>query len=163
MEQQQKLALLLQPALIRLIDQLRQQLAKSTWQWKYETLEVWPPEVSQSQRNRYAQLQDQLDTAQESEMEAIEAELAMMAMPIPVYQLEIWRDEAHQRVNMWELCYQICLCQYEPVFEAESLTSPSLAEFPFDSKLLSETEEIDWVYLDQRAAQVVSRLLETLN
>ena len=163
MDQQQKLALLLQPALIRLIDQLRLQLSTSTWQWKYETFEVWPSEVPQAQRNRYAQLQEQLDTAPEQDIEAIEAELAMMIFPIPVYQLDLWRDEAHQRVNMWELCYQICLCQYEPVFEAESLTSPSLEQFPFDSKLLSEVAEIDWVYLDHRAEEVVSRLLETLN
>ena len=163
MNQQQTLASLLQPALIRLIDQLRQQLADSPWQWNYETHEIWPDDVPQTQRNRYDLLQTELETASDDEAVDLESELGMMPMPIPVYRLNLSQGNRQEQLNMWELCYQICLLQYAPILGSESLVPPSLETYPLDSKLLDSTGEIDWPSLDQKAERVVSQLLETLN
>ena len=163
MNQQQMLASLLQPALIRLIDQLRQQLADSPWQWNYETHEIWPEAVSQTQRDRYNLLQAALETASDDEAVDLETELAMMPMPIPIYRLNMSQGDRQEQLNMWELCYQICLLQYAPILDSDSLVPPSLETYPLDAKLLDSTGEIDWPFLDQKAECVVSQMLETLN
>ncbi len=163
MDQQQTLALLLQPALIRLIDQLRLQLTGSNWQWSYQTHEIWPENVPQFARDRYGQLQAQLDTVKDTEAEVLDAELATMVMPVPVYFLDLIQGDRQLRINMWELCYQICLQEYSPVLASASLDSPALALYSLDPTLLESDETIDWSKLDQKAADVVSQMLEGLN
>lgn len=72
MTSHEKLSLLLQPALIRLIDQLRTQLKEVNWTWTYETIEIWPKEVPQITRSQYEEMVRALEVASGEEAETIQ-------------------------------------------------------------------------------------------
>lgn len=163
MNQQQKLALLLQPALIRLIDQLRQQLTQSVWQWQYETQEIWPASVPQDIREQYKKLLIQLETATETQADEIQSILETMPTPIPLYLLELTKANTTHCINMWELCYQICFQNYIPQIQTKSVEVPKIDSYLIDSLLLDENGNIAWPSLDQKAALVVERVLHDLD
>ena len=54
---------LMQPALIRVIDNIRKQLEVSDWQGSYHETQLWPDDVAESQLRRIKDLQAQLRTA----------------------------------------------------------------------------------------------------
>ena len=54
---------LMQPALIRIIDNIRKQLDISDWTGTYRDDMSWPPETTAEQKQQYLTLQDMLETA----------------------------------------------------------------------------------------------------
>jgi hypothetical protein len=143
----QQAALLFQPALIRLLDQIRNQLANSPWQGTYETRELWPagaPELP-------------------AEPDSTEA-------PQILYLLYLSQSDQNQsdqvtpvRVNIWELCYQICFQDYQPQIERETIADFQPGEVTTDTHLLDADGEVDWHRLDRKAEQVVAQLLQKLS
>ncbi|NJN23499.1 MAG: hypothetical protein HC810_02680 [Acaryochloridaceae cyanobacterium RL_2_7] len=89
MDKQQKLAMLMQPALIRLIDQLRQQLTAASLKWTYETTELWPNDVPQTLRQQYQEMTEALEIANDDDADKIYAVLETLPQPVPLYRLEI--------------------------------------------------------------------------
>jgi hypothetical protein len=158
----QTLASLLQPALIRLIDNLRKQLTPSGLKWDYETLEEWSEDVPQATRDRVAALTQALEIADPEDANHLQAELDQLPVPVPMYWLAIAYPEQPLRVNLWELCYQVCLEHYTPNYSNASLSQPDLSHAQIDATILDDQSEIDWAQLDQKAAVVVQKLMNSL-
>ena len=160
MNPQQQLAMLLQPALIRLIDQLRQQLTGAQWNWGYETLEFWPEQVSSEERQQYDDLMQALDVASDEDAETIQDVLMTLPQPVPLYRLDIEQAGEQTAINMWELCYQICLYNYQPDWSSMHVEAPNLSQYKLDKSLFDADFDIKWEVLDAKARQVVSRMMQ---
>ena len=162
MNKQQKLAMLLQPALIRLIDQLRQQLKSADWDWSYDTQEAWPEEASESERSQYTEMMQALETASDEDAERIQDILQTLPQPIPIYQLSVTYNDVEHLISMWELCYQICFERYIPRLSNMSVQPPEIDQYEMDATLFDADEAIDWAALNQKAKVVVSMLVQHL-
>ncbi|MGQ4647161.1 hypothetical protein [Lyngbya aestuarii] len=113
----QQAQMLMQPAFIRLLDQIRQQLEQTTWKATYQDV----------------------------------------TSPIPGYQMCLQRQDISLCFDLWELCYQVCFCQYNPTHhEQES------QEIEIDTSLIDEAGEVDWQMLDAKAQDLVAKLFADL-
>ncbi|MGB3405567.1 MAG: hypothetical protein WBA77_22990 [Microcoleaceae cyanobacterium] len=109
--------LLMQPALIRVLDNIRKQLEDSPWKGTYEQIQI----------------------------------------PHPGYRLNLTCNDGTRSVDVWDLCYQVCFLEYEPTHAAEESR-----EVEIDSSLIdSDTGEVDWKQLDDKAKHIVQQLLTT--
>jgi hypothetical protein len=106
---------LMQPALIRLIDNLRQMLEDSAWQGTYEAIEE----------------------------------------PYPGQRLHLSRGEEHISVDLWQLCFCICLENYPH----PRTHTQGVIEAKVDSSLLVESGDVDWFALEAKTQQVLNQLL----
>lgn len=158
----QQAALLLQPALIRLIDQLRKHLERSPWQGDYETQEVWPAGTSPEVQSHVKALQQQLETAAPEQIQALNQALDPLPEPQLLYLLHLTHQEQHHQFNLWELCYQICFKNYTPCLEREIIANFPLDQIEIDSELFDSQGEVDWHRLDQKAEQVVAQAFTQL-
>ncbi|PSB23975.1 hypothetical protein [Stenomitos frigidus] len=155
---------LMQPAFIRLIDNLRKQLEQSTWQGTYEEVPVWAEAVSVEVQSRVAQLQGALKTASADEAIVIEAALAQLPSSYPGYHLHLQQQEHRVTVDLWSLCYQICFQNYD----AASGTSHALGEssseqgVKIDGDLFDDAGAIDWHRLDHKTQQLVEQTFANL-
>ena len=109
--------LLMQPALIRVLDNIRKQLEDSPWKGSYEQTQT----------------------------------------PLPGYRLDLSCNDQTRSVEVWELCYQVCFLQYQPTHAAEESRDVEI-----DTSLIdSDTGEVDWKRLDDKAKRIVEQLLTT--
>jgi hypothetical protein len=130
-------ALLMQPALLRLIDQLRKQLERSPWKGTYETQEIWP------------------DGTMPQEKEKSEP-------PQILYLLHLSLGNQQVQVNLWELCYQICFADYTPQLAYSGINDFQVGDVQVDLDLLDGQGEIDWHRLDEKAQSVVKQVFDAL-
>ncbi len=114
---------LMQPALIRTIDQLRQALESCAW------------------RNRYEEVTE----------------------PFPGHQLILEKGDRLLRVNIWDLCFQICFANYEfqPFGDNLQENEQDFA-VEIDQQLFNDQGEVDWTALDNKAQHCVEKLLAAL-
>lgn len=147
---------LMQPALIRLIDQIRKQLEQSDWSGTYETLETWPEGTTAAIKTQVAELQSQLERASAEQAVALEQVLSQLPQPDLVYLLHLQKNEHQVGVNLWQLCYQVCFRNYDP-------TAPQKPEdLQVDTVLIDSEGEVDWQTLDQKAEQTVKQVFSQL-
>lgn len=156
MEKWQQAGQLMQPALIRLIDQIRKQLEQTDWQGTYETIETWPPGITPAVQSQVVELQAQLDQAQPDQVAALEQALQALPQPDRVYLLRLQKQEHTLEVNLWHLCYQVCFRHYDP-----AVPQPAAA-MQVDTDLFEPDQEVDWHALDQKAQKIVHQVLERL-
>ena len=155
---------LMQPAFIRLVDNLRKQLEQSSWKGTYEDVQVWADDVGDAVRFRVTQLQAELQTASAEEAISIEAALTQLPSPYPGYHLHLKQGDRSVTVDLWNLCYQICFQNYD----AASGTSHALQEsgskkgVSIDAALFEETGAVDWNRLDIKTRQVVEQVFASL-
>jgi hypothetical protein len=153
---------LMQPTFIRVIDRLRTTLEQSNWSGKYETLQSWPADTTPQEQAEVLWLHDRMEGADEADQADIDRQLEDLPQPVPVYLLHLTRAERTKTINLWELCYAICLVDYTPQLErVEFVDLPSEAMQP-DRTLLDTRGEIDWAKLDQKTAQVVQVVFQLL-
>jgi hypothetical protein len=151
----QRAELLMQPAFIRLVDNIRKQLEQSTWQGSYQEVPIWAEDVPSHIRDRVTSLQTQLKSATSEQAAAIETQLATLPAPHPGYLLCLKHNQQQVNVDLWELCYQICFENYEPVEANRSVD--------IDTSLIdAETGEVDWHRLDSKTRQIVEQVFNTL-
>jgi len=113
----QQAEMLMQPALIRILDQVRKQLEDTSWQTSYKDVQT----------------------------------------PIPGHELCLKKNEHSVSVNLWELCFQVCFCNYTPTHsELES------QEVEIDTSLIDEAGEVNWQCLDDKAQTLVAQFLASL-
>ncbi|MFM1843677.1 MAG: hypothetical protein RLZZ490_2420 [Cyanobacteriota bacterium] len=113
---------LMQPALIRTIDQLRQALETIPW------------------RTRYEEIQD----------------------PFPGHQLILENGDRLYRVNLWDLCFQVCFANYQPRPFVDNLPdNQDLLLVEIDQTLFDETN-IDWTALDNKAQRCIQAMIAAL-
>ncbi len=145
---------LMQPALIRVIDNIRKQLDQSTWEGRYEEELRWPAGATPEQQQEYAALQKQLHGVPTEEHDRVAALIAQLPQPSPLYTLRLQQSEqADQTVDIWALCYQVCAVAYDP---------SSSAATEADSSLLDKAGEVDWRSLDDKTKLIVEDIFAQL-
>lgn len=151
---------MMQPALIRVIDNIRKQLDASSWKGTYQEDFLWPEGTAKQQQQDYLALQQQLNTASPEAYDQIQTQLRQLPQPVPVYTLclEKPNEERQQhRVDLWDLCYRICAQNYDPTRSPEMLLE-------IDQTLLDpETGALNWNQLDQKAARLVAAVFAELS
>jgi len=150
----QQAELLMQPVFIRVIDNLRKQLEESTWKGTYHDTPIWPEGVSEETKTQVLQLQQQLIAATHDQAEAIEQTLAQLPRFQPGY--ELWLEQQGQQIklDLWQLCYQVCFRDYHPESPDDLIS--------IDTQLLDEDGEVDWYQLDQKAKHLIEQIFSQL-
>ena len=146
----QQAEMLMQPAFIRVIDRIRQQLDVSDWKGTYQDELIWPDGTTDETKLRVTQLLQQLEGATVEQAAAIEKAIAQLPTPHPGYYLRLQRQDRQVEVDLWELCYQICFHHYHS-FPVE-----------IDNSLIDETGDVDWQRLDAKAKQLVEQMFANL-
>ncbi len=143
---------LMQPALIRVVDNLRKALEASDWQGHYEEIQLWPPQVSPETIHQVKTLQAAIATASPAEKVPLEAQLAQLPTPYPSHELHLSRGDTTHVVSLWELCCCVCFQSY-----------PSEAAVTVDQSLWDDQdEEVDWLAVDTKAKGIVADIFDGL-
>jgi hypothetical protein len=150
---------LMQPALIRTIDNIRKQLEAETLTWtgEYREFPIWPEDVPAETQAQIALLRQELNTATGAQVDDITAALADMPQPIPGYELVLSQSgQETVVVNVWELCYRVCFLNPDAVIAGEALVQ-------VDTSLLeADTQEVDWPQLDAKTKTIVGAIFAGL-
>lgn len=115
--------LLMQPAFIRVVDNIRKQLEESNWQGTYQEIET----------------------------------------PYPGYLLCLSDRDRSIKIDLWDLCFQICFLDYNCA-ERETIdeTSQASQEIDIDTSLIDETGDVDWHRLETKTQQLVQEVFANL-
>lgn len=155
----QKADRLMQPALIRTIDNIRKYLEDETFTWKgeYQELPIWPEDVPAETQAQIALLRQELNTATGAQVDDITAALADMPQPIPGYELVLSQvGQETVVVNIWEICYRICFVNPDAVIAGTAIVQ-------VDERLLeADTGEVDWAQLDAKTKTIVGAIFAAL-
>lgn len=144
---------LMQPALIRVIDNLRKQLDESDWKGDYEENLIWPEGTTDEQKRIYAELQQQLHGVPTEEHDRVSALMSQLPQPAPLYTLKLTKAEAEQTLDVWALCYQVCTTNYSPDID-QSLAA--------DTDLLASSGDVDWRKLDDKTKALIEGIFAAL-
>lgn len=148
----QQAELLMQPAFIRVIDNLRKQLDESAWKGTYQDVLIWPPNTTDETKALVTQLLQEMESATLEQAQAIRERLAQLPMPHPGYHLCLQRQDQSVSIDLWELCYQVCFLDYSPEREAVDI----------DTSLIDESGEVDWQRLEDKTKQLVDQVFANL-
>lgn len=154
----QQAEMLMQPVFIRVIDNIRKALDTSSWRGTYEQTPIWPADVDEATKARVMELQHHLKTARPEEVPVLEETLMQYPQPQFLYRLLLQKNTQNFTIDLWQLCYQICFRNYNPVVD---LTDEITVEV--DTSLIElETGEVDWNRLDDKAKQVIEQIFRNL-
>ncbi|MDB9526214.1 hypothetical protein PN498_09470 [Oscillatoria sp. CS-180] len=144
---------LMQPALIRIIDNIRKHLDDSDWKGSYHETQLWPDSVAASEMQRFKELQAQLSNATPEEADDIRTELTRLPQPFPGYELHLTHKDQERIVDVWQLCYCVCFEQY-PVSKGSVSIDTSLID--------QEINDVDWLVLDNKAKSIIEEVFKQL-
>jgi hypothetical protein len=148
----QKAELLMQPAFIRIIDNIRKQLDGSSWQGTYHDVLIWPPEITDQAKMHVTQLLHAMGTATSQQMEEIRATLTQLPIPHPGYHLQLQRQEHQVSLDLWDLCYQVCFVNY----------SRENSVVTVDASLVDELGNVDWHQLENKTKRLIQQVFDDL-
>jgi hypothetical protein len=139
---------LMQPCLIRVIDNLRKQTETLDWHSEYVEHLLWPDGTTAAQQEQVKALSAELDQAAAAEVPRLEQALSQLPNPMPAYQLRLTRGSQTACLDVWDLCFQVCFRNYAP-------------EHPVvvDPTLLDSSGDIDWITLDEKAKALIETAL----
>jgi hypothetical protein len=142
--------LLMQPAFIRVIDNLRKQLEQTSWKGSYRDVPIWADDTPEDVKATVARLQEQLKTASPQQTEEIQNALSHLPSPHPGYELCLQQADRQVTIDLWELCYRVCFANdiHEPV--------------RVDTSLIDEAGAVDWDRLDEKTKALVEQIFENL-
>lgn len=154
----------MQPAFIRLVDNLRKQLEQSNWQGDYQEIPKWGEEVADETKARVLLLKAELEQATPEAAAEIEAALAQLPAPYPGYQLQLSQQDKQISVDIWDLCYQVCFCRYNSqTGTSHHADGSASSEVEIDRSLFDEkTGELDWNRLDEKTHELVNQVFLNL-
>lgn len=144
---------LMQPVLIRVVDNIRKHLEDSDWKGTYQETQLWSENIRESEMQRFKDLQAQLKNATPAEADDIRQELAQLPQPFPGYELHLTKAEHACVVDVWQLCYCVCFERY-PVADEAIAVDMSLID--------REINDVDWLTLDNKAKSVVQKVFNQL-
>ena len=151
-EEWQRAEILMQPAFIRVIDNLRKQLDQSSWKGTYRDVPIWADDTPEEIKATVTRLQEQLQTATASQATEIQQTLSHLPSPHPGYELCLENGDRQFVIDLWELCYKICFRQEEP----------NSQQVEVDLSLIDETGDVDWNRLDDKTNQLIEQIFATL-
>ncbi|AFZ59514.1 hypothetical protein H6G54_14170 [Anabaena cylindrica FACHB-243] len=148
----QQAELLMQPAFIRVVDNIRKHLDVSSWKGTYHDVLIWPPNTTDETKALVTQLLQDMESATPQQVEDIRENLAHLPMPHPGYHLRLQRQEQQVNVDLWDICYQVCFLNY----------SVGIYDVDIDTSLIDELGEVDWQHLEEKTKQLVKHLFDSL-
>jgi len=154
----QKAELLMQPAFIRIIDNIRQQLDSSSWQGTYHDVLIWPSGITDETKIQVTQLLQAMETASPEQIEEIRATLHNLPIPHPGYHLHLQRQEHQVSLDLWDLCYQVCFVNYN----REDQEEPKNSEVTIDSSLIDQLGNVDWHQLENKTKRLIQQAFADL-
>ena len=143
---------LMQPTLIRVIDNLRKHTEATNWQSEYVERVLWPETATEEQQQRVKEIAAQLETASPAEAESLRQQLSHLPTPVPSYELRLTHDGTTSKVDIWQLCFQICFQNYQPGIPVR-----------VDRMLLDDNGEVDWIILDEKAKGQVAKVMQQID
>ncbi|MGB3299555.1 MAG: hypothetical protein WBA76_14925 [Phormidesmis sp.] len=148
---------LMQPALIRVIDNIRKQLDLTDWQGKYEETLIWPDGTTSEQQQEYAALQKLLHGVPPKEHDRVATLISRLPQPVPLYTLRLTKANLpDQTVDIWAMCYRVC------ALDAAALEARADSLIEADSSLFDDTGEVDWQRLDDKTKALIEHIFQTL-
>ncbi len=148
--------ILMQPALIRVIDNIRKQLETSSWRGDYQTVTLWPEGTTEELKTRVSLLQTELESATGEDAAAIAQTLDQLPKPYPGYVLSLQKGEHVIDIDLWQLCYSLCFLNY-------ALATEELHPLvQIDTSLLDDQGEVDWERLDTKAKDLIGSIFNNL-
>lgn len=153
----QQAELLMQPAFIRVIDHIGKQLEESGWKGIYQDVLIWPAGTTAETKAIVTQLLQQLEITSGEDLAEIEQALSQLPQPHPEYHLCLRQGLQEVKVDLWELCYQVCFRDYSP--SIDKLASDAVE---IDTSLIDETGDVDWQRLDAKAGELVEQVFANL-
>ena len=148
----QQAEILMQPAFIRVIDNIRKQLDISDWKGTYQDVLTWPANTTDETKALVTQLVQEMETATPIQAEEIRKTLASLPMPYPGYHLLLQRDAGQVNIDLWDLCYQVCFLNYSSENTAVDI----------DTTLIDEYGDVDWQYLETKTQELVKQVFASL-
>jgi hypothetical protein len=145
--------ILMQPAFIRIVDNIRKLLDESPWRGTYQDVLIWPLETTDETKALVTKLLEELEGASPQQASQIKNTLSGLPIPHPGYHLCLQRQEQTVSVDLWELCYQVCFQDYIP-----STEDPVIV----DTSLIDETGDVDWQRLDAKVSNLVKQVFANL-
>ncbi|MGK7876158.1 MAG: hypothetical protein AB4426_23540 [Xenococcaceae cyanobacterium] len=83
--------------------------------------------------------------------------------PYPGYHLCLTDQDRSVKVDIWQLCFQVCFCEYNPTgtdISGEEATASQ--EVEIDTSLIDERGDVDWQSLETKAQQLVKQVFANL-
>ncbi|NET49166.1 MAG: hypothetical protein F6K09_10675 [Merismopedia sp. SIO2A8] len=151
----QQAEILMQPTFIRVIDNIRKQLEASDWEGQYQHVNIWPDGTTPEEKVRVVQLQQELESAPPDELTTLQEALDQLPKPLPGYELQLTRNDNRITIDLWQLCYQICLSNYTHV-QLDAVPAE------IDIQLLGNSGNVDWHRLDEKAQECVGSIFARL-
>jgi hypothetical protein len=148
----QQAELLMQPAFIRVVDNIRKHLDTSAWKGTYHDVLIWPPGTTDETKAMVTQFLQDMEAATPEQVVDIRENLASLPIPHPGYHLRLQRQEQEVNVDLWDLCYQVCFLNY----------SPENTDVDIDTNLFDESGEVDWQHLEDKTKQLVKQVFDSL-
>ncbi|MGD1904673.1 MAG: hypothetical protein ACFB0C_01620 [Leptolyngbyaceae cyanobacterium] len=145
---------LMQPVLIRVIDNIRKCLEVSDWAGAYKEAHIWPEGATEADIQRVKALNTQLQRANPEQATQLEAELARLPLPFPVYELNLTQANQKRTFDVWDLCYRVCFKTF-PVGDQTVVVDTTLWD--------QEVGDVDWVALDAKAKTLVQKIFADLD
>ncbi|BAY07165.1 hypothetical protein [Calothrix sp. NIES-2098] len=151
----QQAEMLMQPAFIRVVDNIRKQLDVSPWTGSYHDVLIWPASTSDETKATVTQLLQEMESATLEQADEIRKALSSLPMPHPGYHLRLQRQEQQVTIDLWDLCYQVCFLNYSP-------DVPNTESAEIDTSLIDETGEVDWLRLEAKTKDLVEQVFASL-
>jgi hypothetical protein len=148
----QQAELLMQPAFIRIVDNIRKHLDTSSWKGTYHDVLIWPSNITDETKALVNQLLTDMETATPEQAEEIKETLTHLPMPHPGYHLRLQRQEQQINVDLWNICYQVCFLNYGCENSAVNI----------DTSLIDESGEVDWQNLEDKTKELVKQVFDSL-
>lgn len=83
--------------------------------------------------------------------------------PLPGYHLCLTHKDQTLKVDLWDLCFQICFRNYAPSSDPLSEANPTNPqEVEIDTNLIDETGEVDWRQLDNKTKTLIQQIFANL-
>ena len=142
---------LMQPTLIRVIDNLRKQTESTACQSEYVERVLWPETATEDQKQQVKAIAAELETAAPDQAAQLRRQLSHLPNPVPTYELRLTHQGKTAVLDLWQLCFQICFCNYKQDAPAR-----------VDSSLLEADGEVNWIALDEKAKEQVAGVIEPL-
>ncbi|CEJ44340.1 hypothetical protein [Umezakia ovalisporum] len=137
--------LIMQPAFIRVVDNIRKHLDTSSWKGTYHDVLIWPANTTDEIKALVTQLLQEMETATSEQADEIRATLADLPIPHPGYHLRLQRQDYEVNLDLWEICYQVCFLNYSPMNEDVNI----------DTSLIDEMGEVNWQSLEDKTRDLV--------
>ena len=148
----QQAEVLMQPAFIRVIDNIRKQLDISDWKGTYQDVLTWSANTTDETKALVTQLVQEMETATPIQAEEIRKTLASLPMPHPGCHLLLQRHGEQVNIDLWDLCYQVCFLNYSSENTAVDI----------DTTLIDEYGDVDWQYLETKTQELVKQVFASL-